>query len=225
MKAEAVPPAQTVYKSGDTINVTYDAVNVSYEVVTTFYGNDLATDINPGRALTIVSFGFAAQDAAGNARQSATQGNRGTGEEWIQDAKFLAVKCPFLAGAGLSEDGFTAVYQSLRMTQDSGSQRLVAALAGAFFPRPVTSLTICGHSLGGALATLLALDVGANTGWDTNWCLTPMPAPGPEIPHSLIRTTRSCQTQLESQIASTSREFEAAIAAAVVRTYRQGRSI
>lgn len=112
--------------------------------------------------MAIVSFGFAAQDAAGNA-VVAIRGTEGI-KEWIQDAKFLAVKCPFLAGAGLTEDGFTAVYQSLRMTQDSGSQRLVAALAGAFFPRPVTSLTICGHSLGGALATLLALDVGANTG-------------------------------------------------------------
>lgn len=31
------------------------------------------------------------------------------------------------------------------------------------FKRPVTSVTICGHSLGGALATLLALDVAVNT--------------------------------------------------------------
>ncbi len=113
---------------------------------------------NPGRALTIVSFGFAAQDAAGSG-VVAIRGTEGI-KEWIQDARFLAAKCPFLAGAGLTADGFTAV----RITQDSGSQRLVAALAGAFFPRPVTSLNICGHSLGGALATLLALDVGANTG-------------------------------------------------------------
>jgi len=161
-KAEAVPPAQTVYNPGDMIHVTYDAINVDYEVVTTFFGNDLATDIKPARALDIVSFGFVAQDPAGNA-VVAIRGTEGI-HEWVQDAKFLAVKCPFLAGAGLTEDGFTAVYESLRVTRDAASKRLVQALPGMSFPKPLTSLTICGHSLGGALATLLALDVAANAG-------------------------------------------------------------
>jgi Lipase (class 3) len=160
-KAEAVPPGQTVYKAGDVINVSYDAVNVNYEVITTFFGNDLATDISPERALSIVSFGFVVQDGAGNA-VVAIRGTEGI-EEWVQDARFLAVKCPFLAGAGLTEDGFTAVYESLRVTQDPTSKRLVDAMP-TIFPKPVTSLTICGHSLGGALATLLSLDLGANTG-------------------------------------------------------------
>jgi hypothetical protein len=161
-KAEAVPPGQTVYHPGDAINVAYDGVNVNYDVITTFYGNDLATDINPDRALSIVSFGFVAQDGGGNA-VVAVRGTEGI-KEWLQDAKFLAVKCPFLAGAGLTEDGFTAVYESLRVTQDPASKRLVDALPTAF-PKPVTSLTICGHSLGGALATLLSLDVAAHTGF------------------------------------------------------------
>jgi hypothetical protein len=160
-KAEAVPPDQTVYNPGDVINVAYDAVNVNYTVISTFYGNDLATDINPGRALDIVSFGFIVQDGGGNA-VVAIRGTEGI-TEWIQDARFLAVKCPFLPGAGLTEDGFTAVYESLRVTKDPASKRLVDALPNAF-PNPVTSVTICGHSLGGALATLLSLDVAANTG-------------------------------------------------------------
>jgi len=160
-KAEAVPPAQTVYSPGDAINVAYDAINVSYEVVTTFFGNDLATDINPLRALDIVSFGLVVQDPGGNV-VVAIRGTDGI-KEWVQDAKFLAVRCPFLAGGGLTEDGFTAVYQSLRVAPDANSNRLVNALPSMTFPKPVTSLTICGHSLGGALATLLALDVAANT--------------------------------------------------------------
>jgi hypothetical protein len=160
-KAEAVPTNATVYKAGDVINVSYDAINVNYEVVTTFYGNDLATDVNPDRSLAIVSFGFVAQDGAGNA-VVAIRGTSGI-QEWLQDAKFLTVKCPFLAGAGQTEDGFTAVYKSLRMAEDPASPCLVSALPTAF-KKPVTSLTICGHSLGGALATLLSLDVAANTG-------------------------------------------------------------
>ena len=158
--AEAVGPGQTVYTPGTLINVTYGPVNVDYTAVTTFYGNDLATDKNPGRGNQIVSFGFVAQDAAGNV-VIPVRGTEGI-LEWVQDARFLAVKCPFLAGAGLTEDGFTAVYESLRVAANSAAARLVDTLPTLKYPKPVTSLTICGHSLGGALATLLALDVGAN---------------------------------------------------------------
>lgn len=160
-KAEAVPPAETVYNPGDVINVAYGAINVNYKVVTTFFGNDLATDVNPGRGSQIVSFGFVAQDPSGNA-VIAIRGTEGI-SEWEQDAKFLAVKCPFLAGAGLTEDGFTDVYESLRVGRDQGAKSLVDALSVLPFPNALASLTICGHSLGGALATLMALDIGANT--------------------------------------------------------------
>jgi len=160
LKAEAVLPGETVYKPGDVINIAYDAINVNYTVLTTFYGNDLATDVDRARGLAIVSFGFVAQDPAGNV-VIAIRGTDGI-FEWLQDAKFGLVPCPFLSGAGLTEDGFTDVYQSFRVREDTAG-RLVDALPTMAFPRPVTSLTICGHSLGGALATLLALDVAANT--------------------------------------------------------------
>jgi hypothetical protein len=159
--AENVPPQQTTYHPGDVINIAYDAINVNYTVVTTIYGNDLATDVNPLRSDQIVSFGFVAQDDLGNAVVAI----RGTASifEWVQDFRFLLVRCPFLAGAGFTENGFTAVYESLRTGPDAGSTRLVDALSGLAWPRLVASMTLCGHSLGAALATLLALDVGANT--------------------------------------------------------------
>jgi len=159
--AEDVPPDQTIYHLGQTINVAYGSINIPYTVVTTIYANDLATDIKPLRADEIVSFGFVAQDAVGNT-VVAIRGTDGI-FEWVQDAAFLQVKCPILPGAGNSEDGFTRVYESLRVSIDPNSARLVDALPSMAFPHAVTSMTLCGHSLGAALSTLLALDVGANT--------------------------------------------------------------
>jgi len=158
--AEAVAPDQTVYTPGTAIPVSYGALNITYTAVATFYGNDLATEVNPLRAEKIVSFGFVCQDPSGNV-VVAIRGTDGI-FEWLQDGKFLAVKCPFLAGAGFTEDGFTDVYESLRETKDPASRRLVDVLGKLSYPKPPASLAICGHSLGGALATLLSLDVAAN---------------------------------------------------------------
>ena len=56
------------------------------------------------------------------------------------------------------------MYNSLRTGVAPGSPSVVnTRLATLPFKQAVSSLTICGHSLGGALVTLLALDVAANT--------------------------------------------------------------
>jgi hypothetical protein len=59
------------------------------------------------------------------------------------------------------------MYNSFRIGSDpKASAPLCSALASLKFPKPVsatTSVTVCGHSLGGALATLLGLDVAVNT--------------------------------------------------------------
>jgi predicted lipase len=167
----------TAIKVAQLLNTTYDtapsdltnaagkavsAGGANYTVVTTIYANDLATDMNPSRGDDEVSIGLICQAAQAGDVVIAIRGTEGT-LEWIHDAEFLQVPCPFLVGAGHTEDGFTAMYGSLRTDAAPNSPSVVNALAKLSFPRPVSSVTICGHSLGGSLATLLALDVAANT--------------------------------------------------------------
>ncbi|OMC52100.1 hypothetical protein A5745_02075 [Mycobacterium sp. IS-2888] len=154
----ATPPSDLTNAAGQELS----AGGVDYTVVTTIYANDLATDMNPIRAADEVSIGLMCQVNQAGDVVIAIRGTEGI-LEWIHDVEFDLVPCPFLAGAGHTEDGFTEMYESLTTGTAPGSPAVVNALATLAFPRPVTSVTICGHSLGGALATLLALDVAANT--------------------------------------------------------------
>lgn len=138
------------------------AGGTDYTVVTTIYANDLATDMNPSRGNDTVSIGLICQANGAGDVVITIRGTEGT-LEWIHDAEFLTVPCPFLLGAGHTEDGFTAMYKSLRTGAGPNSPTVANAIGSLAFPHPVTSVTVCGHSLGGALATLLALDLAANT--------------------------------------------------------------
>jgi hypothetical protein len=144
-----------------TLTVPLHGVPTRYTVLANIFANDLATRSNERRSELIVSIGYIAQDDAGNV-VIAIRGTHGV-HEWIHDVLYEAVPCPFLADAGHTEDGFTDVYLSLRVNAEHGSMRLVEFVAKMDFPQPVKSLTVCGHSLGAALATLLALDLAANT--------------------------------------------------------------
>ncbi|OBH01894.1 MULTISPECIES: lipase family protein [unclassified Mycobacterium] len=154
----ATSPGDLTNKAGQPLS----AGGVDYTVVTTIYANDLATDMNPGRADDDVSIGLICQDGKTGDVAIAIRGTEGM-LEWMHDAEFLQVPCPFLAGAGHTEDGFTDMYESLRTAAAPDAPAVVKAFAGLPFPRPVGSVTVGGHSLGGALATLLALDMAANT--------------------------------------------------------------
>lgn len=159
--AYAIAPDDLKDRAGTIVTAGIDADKTDFTVITSIYANDISTDLNKQRATIAVSIGLVVQSAAGDAAV-AIRGTEGI-YEWIHDALFLAVPCPFLSGAGSTEDGFTDMYNSMAIALAPGSPSVVSALPGLPWRKPVTSLTICGHSLGAALATLLALDVAANT--------------------------------------------------------------
>jgi hypothetical protein len=158
--AYAVDPNNTANSAGQIITAGIPAA--TYEVLTTIYANDLSTDVNLDLPTARVSIGLVLQATASGDVVVAVRGTVGI-MEWIHDTQFLLVPCSFMPSAGNTEDGFTDMYRSLRTGLDSASPTVTQALTTLPFKRPVTSVTICGHSLGGALASLLALDVAVNT--------------------------------------------------------------
>jgi hypothetical protein len=161
-KAYEIPPDNLTNSVGQTVTVSFGGIDTSYEVVTTVYANDLATDMHPERGKHRVSIGLVLQDPTTGDAVIAVRGTEGI-HEWMQDVRFLLVPCAFLVGAGRTEDGFTAMYLSFTTDPAPGSPAVSKALAKLRWRKPVKTLTICGHSLGGALATLLAMDVAVNT--------------------------------------------------------------
>lgn len=155
--AYAIDPTSVTSTAGT--SVPTDAP--SHEVVTTIYANDLATDMHPENGDQRVSIGLILQATGSGDVVIAIRGTEGI-HEWIHDAQFLPTPCPFMPAAGNTEDGFTDMYNSLRIGVDAAAPTIVQALPKLPFKRAVTSLTICGHSLGGALATYLALDIAVN---------------------------------------------------------------
>ncbi len=153
--AEAVPPAAE-YQPADIAKIQA----LGYTFLQTIYGDDLSTDINPHIG-DIVSFGFLAVSSS----KELVAAIRGTDTilEWLHDASFLMVPCPIGGSHGYSEDGFTSVYKSLRTGRANNTPCAKDAIKGYLDTSAATTVTVCGHSLGGALATLLTLDVGLNT--------------------------------------------------------------
>ncbi len=136
-----------------------------YEIVMPFYGNDLATDVKRDRGIVptdYLPFGFIARSVG--AGTDFVVAIRGTASiwEWAQDAQFRKVQFPYAVGAGDTEDGFTDVYSSLRAEPNNAGPRLADTLRDLLAGNVGYTLTISGHSLGGSLATLAALDVVAS---------------------------------------------------------------
>jgi hypothetical protein len=134
----------------------------AYNVLKTIYSNDLATDISPDRPALegFKTLGIVAQNATdANDIFIAIRGTEGVWE-WLQDFKFLPRLFPNVAGSGLTEDGFTDMYLSFSFTPGP-SNTFISDLTG-LLPAGA-KVTVSGHSLGSAIATLLALDMAVNT--------------------------------------------------------------
>jgi len=157
--------AESVDPSGSYGAAEINKINTAgYTFLQTIYGDDLATDADPHIGV-VVTFGFLAVSATGELVASI----RGTDSilEWLDDANFLMVPNPIAGSRGATEDGFTAVYKSLRIGPANGTLSAKDSIKSYLDAGSVKTVTVCGHSLGGALATLLTLDVGFNTSCKT----------------------------------------------------------
>lgn len=159
--ASLVRIAESVRPEGGYGQPQIDEIKAAgYTLLQTAYGDDLSTDIDPHLG-DVVTFGFLALSDSGELVAAI----RGTDTilEWLHDAEFLMVPSP--VSEGLTEDGFTAIYKSLRIAPAAEGVKLIEAIKtiktikAASPSGKFSSITICGHSLGGALATLLSLDV------------------------------------------------------------------
>lgn len=153
--------AESVSPSGSYGAPEINQINAAgYTFLQTLYGDDLATDMDCHLG-DIVTFGFLAVSGA----KELVAIIRGTDSilEWLHDASFLMVQAPITGAHGLTEDGFTAIYKSFRIGPANGTQSAKESIKGYLDNGAATSVTVCGHSLGGALATYLTLDVGLNT--------------------------------------------------------------
>jgi hypothetical protein len=160
--AQLVNIAYTVAPGDPYTDATKAAINqAGYQFIDPIYGNELATDVSPHTG-EIVTYGFLAQSAT-NELVAVIRGTA-TLLEWIHDAAFLFVPNPIHAGGGMTEDGFTAIYRSLRAGEDPNSPSVISAITALVGAGGISTITVTGHSLGAALATLLGLDVGLNSG-------------------------------------------------------------
>jgi hypothetical protein len=154
-------PGDLKNRAGDVVSAGLGAAQTQFDIITTIYANDLATQANPGRAATQVSIGLILQAQGSGAAVIAFRGTEGI-KEWVLDANFGTIPCPFLASAGETEDGFTNMYESVVTGTAAGSPKLVESLTNLPWKQAIETMTVCGHSLGGALATLATLDIAVN---------------------------------------------------------------
>ncbi len=123
-----------------------------------------------------VYYGFVAQDDSGRF-VAVVRGTHGLAE-WIEDAKFVPIPHPTIAGATV-EQGFWDIYAGMELVATDGSA--IGSSAASGIPQLVGAgpLLVLGHSLGSALATYLSLDLAKGAlGGRVSACLFASPQTG-----------------------------------------------
>lgn len=89
--------------------------------------------------------------------------------EWWDDFHVTPIPCPFSPNSGNVTTGFLTLYNSLMVSQPGAAGNAVALTETVKAPANddfnidnAISLTVCGHSLGAALATLYGLHLASN---------------------------------------------------------------
>jgi predicted lipase len=150
---EAVELGQFVLQAYNLFGGLPLVLPAGYTLVTPIYADDI-TDNDPDYKV----FGFIARK--GSDVVVAIRGTEGI-LEWIRDFDLILVRFPY-ATAGRTEQGFRDFYSTFRTGNTAASSRVTQAISQLVADGSVNTLRISGHSLGSALATMLALDLTAN---------------------------------------------------------------
>lgn len=81
-------------------------------------------------------------------------------EEWIQDVKFEQTSCPFLKDTNKVELGFSELYSTGNGIKNPSPREICMNLLEQ--EENIQTVYVTGHSLGGALAVINALDISEN---------------------------------------------------------------
>jgi triacylglycerol lipase len=126
----------------------------------------------------LVFYGYLARNHADQTRYAAAIRGTSGFAEWVIDADFFLRDAPSSPGAKV-EQGFWSVYDSMTLVGLDGVQVGANAAAGvASVVAGEATVTICGHSLGSAVATYLSFDVAKLMGARASACLFASPRTG-----------------------------------------------
>ena len=124
----------------------------------------------------LVFYGYLARNHADPTRYAAAIRGTSGFAEWVIDADFFLREAPSSPGAKV-EQGFWSVYETMTLVGLDGSEMGNAA-NGIANQVGQGTVTICGHSLGSAIATYLSFDVAKLIAPRASACLFASPRSG-----------------------------------------------